>query len=204
MTERWAERASGDAYETSPPRRAAGWIVAAIVLAAVVIVIVSAIRTSSARIAASTSGTAVVGAATIELADGDSERLLLDADDLYPGRVVGGCLEIDYRGSVPVDLRLHAEFTGGSGLDRYVELALDRVPSSRCGAGAVGERAVIWAGRLSALRERSSYPDGLNLTPHPVEDGDRLAVEISARVVDDDRAQGRDTEFSFTIEARPS
>jgi hypothetical protein len=162
----------------------------------------SAVETSSAKVRASTETVGFFSAATVTLDRSDaSAELLFDTAGLYPGKVVTGCVQVVYDGSVPADIRLHGRTVGGSGLDDYVDLTLHTAESSsscRRGAGPPlheGLLADLWL-------DHPDFGQGLVLAD-AAEPGRTLTVWASATVVDDDRAQGLDTEFSIFIEARP-
>lgn len=174
------------------------------------IVVGSAVSTSSARIAATTSSDGLLGAATIALAQPDSAvELLLDADGLFPGVAVEGCVVVEYTGTVPVTLRLHGSRSESSNLDEYVDIELRRLDTDTCptsvsDAAPATAGTEVFSGRLSRLWQlHGSYSRGVDLVP-TMESGDRIAVAATASVVDDNRAQGRTTDFTLTIEARPS
>lgn len=173
------------------------------VLIAALVFAWSAMETSSARVSASTETASFFTAAVVTLHRPDaSAELLFDAAGLYPGLVTSGCVEIVYDGSVPATVRLHGATVGGTGLEDYVEIT---VLVSRSGPGcALDDPATeVFRGRLSDLwRSHADFGDGLPLAS-PARPGDRLAVRVAATVVDDDRAQGLTTDFSFSIEARP-
>ena len=152
---------------------------------------------------ANTESATFLSSATIVLdrAD-DSAELLLDTDGLYPGVVATGCVEIVYDGSVPATVRLHGASVGETGLERYIHMTLE-ASSSGAGCQVSGAGAELFDGRLDELwRRHGDYASGLTLVPS-AEPGERLAIRARAEVVDDNRAQGLVTEFSFHVEARP-
>lgn len=196
---------------TSRGRTGAPWrglLVGAFALAVVVAAIVfvaSAVSTSSARVAATTSSDGLLSTATIALDQpGEAVEFVLDSDGLYPGAVATGCVVVDYTGSIPVDVRLHGAPTT-SGLDRFVDFRLGLLAGTECpdpiDAAAGSER---FAGRLDTFwAQHGSFGRGV-LAGQAVTSGTRIVVVASATVVDDNRAQGRSTDFTLTIEARPA
>ena len=133
-TDRSLPRVSTDATTpTSIVRALVAAVVAVGVFGAAIVVAAKTVSTSSARVAASTSsdGFLTAGTVLLERADG-STSLFFDADDLYPGRVVAGCIALDYAGSVPAAIRLHGDPGVGTGLDAYVDLQLTTLSGDAC------------------------------------------------------------------------
>lgn len=211
-------RASDDARIASSPARGLITGMAAVaLLVAVIVVIANVVSTSSARVAATTSTDGLLTAGTVVLTrSDDSAQLLFDADNLYPGREVRGCVELDYLGSTPATIRLHADAGDGSGLDRYIDLRLavlagDSCPPVEAAAAsssvaptgpAVGRE--LFSGRLARLwRDHPIYASGVTIASD-VAPGDRVVIEAIAVVVDDNRAQGLTTDVVFTFEGRPT
>lgn len=175
------------------------------VLGAAVVLILSAVTTSSARISASTSGSSFFSAGTVDLSQPDTAiDLLFDTDGLYPGLEVSGCVVVAYNGSLPGTVRLHASNGGGTGLERFVELELHDLGTTCDDTGdGPGASASIFSGRLDELWEdHPDYDAGIELMAGMAA-GDRLALGAVAWVIDDNDAQGRVSEFTITIEARP-
>ncbi len=173
------------------------------VLVAASVLVWSAV-TSSARVSGSTSSQGFFEAGTVTLTrPGASAELLFDADGLYPGRVVDGCVEVRYEGSVPAELRLHAVRRGGSSLEDFVEIraVFDRT-SAGCASPSSDPRTVF-EGRLADLWHRHpSFDQGIRLA-QSIEAGELITLSARAEVVDDNAAQGRTTDFSIFVEARP-
>jgi hypothetical protein len=179
------------------------------VLGAALVLVWSAAVTSNARITAMTSGTGFFSAGTVTLERPTSSApLLFDADLLYPGRVVVGCVVIDYQGSLPASVRLHAQRTDGSGLDEYMELRLHRLDRVSCPTDdsapvEADELEEFYAGRMAGLWVR--YPDygsGFVIDPAATT-GTRIVLMAETWVVADDQAQGLTSEFNLVVEARP-
>jgi len=193
----------------SPARALLTAAVALVLLVAVVVVVAKSLSTTSARVSASTAsdGFLSAGEVVLERSD-DSTSLLFDADDLYPGREVRGCVELIYAGSVPAMVRLHADRNSGTGLDSYLDVRLTRLSGGSCEApeGSPDDRSSgeLYRGRLSSLwLDHPAYASGLEVVAS-ASPGARLAVDIVAEVRDDNRAAGLTTEFVFTFEARPT
>ena len=179
----------------------AGSLGAILVLAAAGVVVWSAVSTSSARVAATTSGDSFFAAGEVALNQPDTRvDLLFDDDGLYPGRTVSGCVLVSYDGSLPAEIRLHGRRTSGTGLDDYVDLQV------RLGADCEqhpSEANVVFDGRLANLwTSHGAYDRGVALITS-ARPGDRVAIWAEAALVDDNRAQGLSTTFTLTVEARP-
>lgn len=200
---------SDETVETSLARVATTIVAALGLLVAVAVVVINAVSTTSARVAASTSSDAFLTAGTVVLGrSDDSASLLFDADDLFPGREVRGCAVLEYAGSVPAVVRMHADGGNGTGLDEYVDLRLAVVPGDDCPTSdqplVDREPRALYSGRLDSLwMEHPTYATGVTVATS-MAPGDRLVLEAVAVVVDDNRAAGLTTEFVFTFEARPA
>lgn len=174
-----------------------------VVIGAAIVVVASAISTSSARVTASTTGSSFFAAGTIDLRQPDSAvELLFDTDGLYPGTEATGCVLIEYNGSLPSNVRLHASMQGGTGLEEFVELELRLDEGGSC-EGQAARGALLFAGVLDRLwTNHPAYDRGLELVA-AMAPTERIALHAVARVVDDNAAQGLTTDFTITIEARP-
>lgn len=175
----------------------------AVVLLAIGVFAWNAIETSTARVNATTSTESVFSAGTVDLAQiGTVVDLLFDVDNLYPGREIEGCVEIEYRGSVPADVRLHARSLGGSGLERFVDVQVRLPRAESCDDVGEARGATIYDGRLGNLAiAHGSYATGFQLGEMTT--ADSMVLHVVATLIDDNAAQGLTTEFSMTIEARP-
>ena len=178
-------------------------------LVAAIVVVARTVTTTSARVSASTSSEGFLTAGEVVLTrSDDSATLLFDADNLYPGREISGCVVLFYAGSVPATVRLHADSGDGTGLDSYLGLRLTVLPEGSCPEAdqARDSRSGrdLYQDRLSSLSsDHSTYATGLTVATS-MAPGDRLAIEAVIVVRDDNRAAGLTTEFVFTFEARPT
>lgn len=172
------------------------------VLVAVGVLISSGIRTSRAEVSASTSTNGFLASATVSIDQvGVETELLFNTDLLYPGEASDACVEVEYTGSVPAELRLHGRRIGGSGLDAYVDLSL-WTTSAPCPARP-GNRLPIYEGLLAQVwAGHGNYDTGIPLDTTMLP-GDRLTLMARAELNDAQAAQGRETEFVIVLEARP-
>lgn len=176
-----------------------------VVLGSGAVLVWRAVSTSSARVTATTEGTSTFSAGVVDLTQPDTVvDLLLDADDLYPGIEISGCVEIEYSGSIPATVRLHAADRQGSGLEDYIDLTLVKIAGDACPeADDEPTGTPLFSGRLAALwQTHPDYAAGIPLAADMTE-GERVVIHATATVVDDNRAQGLTTDFAVTIEARP-
>lgn len=174
------------------------------VLGSAVVLVLSAIVTSSARVKATTEGTTFFSAGVVELVQpGTAVELLFDSDGLYPGKELSGCVEVEYRGSIPASVRLHGALHGGSGLELFTNLTVSMAPVASCSSATPAMSQQAFDGLLGDFSAaHPDYATGLVLDPAMLA-GDRLVLLASVSLVDDNRAQGLTTDFAFVIEARP-
>ncbi|MEM9132952.1 MAG: hypothetical protein AAF962_18820 [Actinomycetota bacterium] len=194
------------------PRRLLPALGALAVVVAAVVLVVSAVETSTARLTASTSGGGFFSAGTVVIDQpGVAVDLLFDADLLVPEQVSSGCVVVEYRGSIPAGVHLHGRLLGGTGLEEFVEVRFTELRDDRCPDVVDGDGRPVaadpvsgrYSGRLDAfLTDHGNHDEGLVLDAG-AEAGDRFVVWAEAWLVDDNRAQGRSTEFAVVLEARP-
>jgi hypothetical protein len=160
----------------------------------------SAVATSSARVSATTETTGFFSSGTMELAqDSTAQRFLFDAEGLYPGAAIEGCVEISYTGSLAGTMRAYATPAATTGLDRFVDMTLEVVPT--CASDAPGR--VIYTGSLVEFwQTHDGFAAGLTIEPR-TQTGDTIGLRAVAVVENDNRAQGRVVEFSMLLEVRP-
>ena len=187
----------------STVRRVAPVVAALVVVIAAVVVVVGTISTSSARVSARTTGACFLTAGSVELDRVDSSvELLFDAAGLYPGAEVGGCVDVDYLGSIPADVRLHAALLGGDGLEQFVDFRIQVLPGG-CEVTTTATRSWAFDDSLEQLlRVHATYATAVPLRSSVVA-GDRLGVRAVATLVDGNDSQGLTADFALTIEARP-
>jgi hypothetical protein len=184
-------------------------IVSVMLLGSIGVVAYSAIETSGARVAASTSTEGLLSAGSVVISRPEEPTaLFFDADELYPGAEVRGCVVLRYDGTADATLRISAQPEGGSGLDEYIDLRLVALADNACpDDGEVADTTDardVYDGQLDDFwKQHRDFATGLDLGP-AMSMGDDIAIEATVVVVDDNRAGGLDTVLSFTIEARPT
>ncbi len=189
--------------EEKDGRRWTGALFTLLILGALGVFVWNAVETSSARVNATTSANSVFSAGTVDLAQPNTVvDLLLDANNLYPGTEVEGCVVVEYRGSIPADVRLHARMVGGTGLDEYVDIRVTLPPIDDCDTPIPADSPTIYEGTLDRFwRTHHSYGAGIGLAEMTT--SDFAVLHVAARLQDDNNAQGRTTDFTLTVEARP-
>lgn len=201
-----------DRTETSRPRL--GFVALAVgsllVLGAAFVFVWSGVTTASARISATTSNdSSLITAAVVDLVvDGGAEAastgLLIDAADLYPGRVVERCFEVTYRGTpIGVPVRLFGRSGGGTGLEAYLDTTVEVGVGSSNECEDFDQQRTLFDNTLLELWNRhGSFESGIPLI-EAAQDGSTEWVRITVQVADDNRAQDLTTTFWLTLEARP-
>lgn len=196
-----------DGASTARPERSVAPVLSAVAaFGAIVVVVLSGLSTSSARIAATTDSNGFLSTATIAIdAESSSTELLFDAENLYPGVEIIGCVAFEYSGSAPVELRMASASDGGTGLDEFIEIRLTARPAGICPAlasvGNDGGGELLFDGRLRAFwQTHDSFTSGVPVTTMSA--GDVVAVDAVITMIDDDDAAGRDVQLSFSFEGR--
>ena len=175
-----------------------------VVLASGVVFVWSAVSTSTARVSGTTSGNSFFAAGTVDLAQpGTAVELLFNADGLFPGLEARGCVEIEYGGSIPSSVRLHAKRLGGDGLEDFIDLHIVMATAGDCESADELAGVAVFDGGLGQMwRQHFSYDSAIVLD-REMEASDRLVLQAAAVVLDDNAAQGLTTDFAITVEARP-
>jgi len=175
-----------------------------IVLVSVAVFVWNAVSTSTARVSGTTSGNSFFAAGTVDLAQPDtSVELFFNAEGLFPGLETTGCVEIEYRGSIPSSVRLHARRLGGDGLEDFIDFHIVMARSGDCQNADELAGVAVFDGRLGQMwRQHFSYDTAIVLD-RGMETSDRFVLQAVAVVLDDNAAQGLTTDFAITVEARP-
>ncbi len=189
---------------TSTLRRGRNVAAVLIVSFSAIVFIWNAVVTSSARVNATTSGSSFFEAGTVDLAQpGTAVELLFDASGLFPGVETEACVEIEYRGTIPSSVRMHADRKGGDGLERFIDFQIIMLDAANCSTADAATGEPLYSGLLSDFwRTHSNYDNAIVLDAE-MEETENLVLRAVAGVVDDNAAQGLSTDFSITLEARP-
>ena len=165
-----------------------------------------AVQATAAAFSAQTDNTAnELQAGTVALSDDDAGYALFDGSSLLgPGDVQVACIEVTYSGSLDADVRLYGALTGGTGLEAYLDLTIER------GTGdctAFGTPTEVWGsgdGDLGDfLAAASSFADGVdNWAPAGGGGDDTVPYRFTVGQQDDNAAQGNSTIVNFVWEAQ--
>lgn len=153
-------------------------------------------------------------AGSIALTDNDAGSALFTVQGFTPGDSFIKCIEVDYdsTGGVQSSVRLYGT-TGGSGLDRYLDLRIRRgtMPSTGSSGDCTGftpdaddydgdGAGVIYDSTLEAFGD--DYNSGTHDPAAAWASGDKVVYEITMTVQNDNAAQGLDATQDFAFEAR--
>jgi len=144
-------------------------------------------------------------AGTVALSDNDAGAALFDGSSLLgPGDVQVACIEVTYSGSLDADVRLYGAITGGTGLEAYLDLTIERGTGD---CSAFGTATEVWGsvdGGLDAfLTAASSFANGVdNWAPVGGGVDDTVPYRFTVGQQDNNAAQGMFTLVSFVWEAQ--
>lgn len=144
-------------------------------------------------------------AGTVALSDDDSGSALFDgAGLLAPGDVEVGCIEVTYSGSLDAEIRLYGAVTGGTGLEAYLDVTVERGTGDCSSFGTATE---VWGaadGDLGAfLAAATAYTNGVDSwTPTGGGGDDTVPYRFTITQQDDNAAQGLSSVVGFTWEAQ--
>lgn len=165
-----------------------------------------AVQATAAAFSSQTDNTAnEFQAGTVNLSDADSGFALFDGSTLLgPGDVQVACIEVTYSGSLDAEVRLYGAVTGGSGLEDYLDLTIER------GTGdctAFGTSTEVWGsgdgGLGDFLAATSSFANGVdNWAPTGGGGDETVPYRFSVGQQDDNAAQGKSTTVNFVWEAQ--
>jgi hypothetical protein len=145
-------------------------------------------------------------AGTVTVGDNDSDAAAYDVSNGKPGSTDERCIKVTYSGSLSSTLTLYRSgFTGGTGLDDYVDLAITKGTGDQANCSDFAGSTSVYAGELDAFP--ASFGSGLSLTNGPGNaawnQNDAVTYRVSATLQDDNNAQGLSAgTHSFTWEAR--
>jgi hypothetical protein len=147
---------------------------------------------------------AASGAGIVTLSD-DRQSAMFGMSDLKPGDQQIQDITVKYAGSaIPTEVMLYvspADLTG-SGLEKYLQLTIERGSLSVTDGVEIFSGSVVFSGTLDAFGKlHTSYADGAGLwiVDHP---GESTTFRITVMLQDDNRAQGLDATVAFTWEAQ--
>jgi predicted ribosomally synthesized peptide with SipW-like signal peptide len=145
-------------------------------------------------------------AGTVTIGDNDSDNAAYDVSNAKPGAYEERCVKVTYSGSLTSTVTLYRSgFTGGTGLDDYVDLAVTKGTGDQGDCSDFSGSTSVYAGELDAFP--STYGSGLSLTNGSGNaawsQNDAVTYRVRATLQDDNAAQGLAAgTHSFTWEAR--
>ena len=168
---------------------------------------------NAAYVATTTNPNNSVSAGSVEISDNDSDTALYSVSNRKPGDSVSKCIRVTYTGSLQSTVRFYrSAFTGGTGLEPYLNLKLERADSgtvtdyATC-AGFDSTPTTEYNGTLGALG--TSFTDAAAV---PLEDAaggavwdqnDAVDYKVTATLLDDNGGNGKATgTHAFVWEAQ--
>jgi predicted ribosomally synthesized peptide with SipW-like signal peptide len=145
-------------------------------------------------------------AGTVTVSDNDSGAAAYNVSNAAGGDSAERCIKVTYDGSLSSTLKLYRSgFTGGTGLDDYVDLAITKGTGDQADCSDFSGSTSVFSGELKDVP--ASYGSGLSLTDAADDaswdEDDAVTYRISATLQDDNDAQGLTAgTHSFTWEAR--
>jgi predicted ribosomally synthesized peptide with SipW-like signal peptide len=145
-------------------------------------------------------------AGTVTIGDNDSGNAAYDVSNGKPGSTDERCIKVTYSGSLTSTVTLYrSAFTGGTGLDDYVDLAVTKGTGDQADCSDFSGSTSVYAGELDAFP--SNFGSGLSLTNGAGNaawsQNDAVTYRVRATLQDDNAAQGLAAgTHGFTWEAR--
>lgn len=175
-------------------------------LALLVIASAVAVRSSSAAFTATTANTGNSWeAGSVTLGDDDSDTAMFSVTGMMPGDPEVRCIEVSYSGSLDADVKLYGAITGGTGLEDYIDITVERGTGGSFGdCSGFSASESVYTGTLAGLAtDHTSFADGAG-TWAPVGGGptDAVVYRFTTALQDDVQAQGLATTATFTWEAQ--
>lgn len=144
-------------------------------------------------------------AGTVTLSDDDAGTALFTAPNLAPGDSVIGCIEVTYSGSLDADVRLFGSIAGGTGLEAYLDLEIERGTGT---CAAFGTATTVWSaisdGDLGGfVAAHTGFASGADTwAPGGGAPDDTVPYRFTVSLQDDAGAQGKSATVEFTWEAQ--
>ncbi|OFW62534.1 MAG: hypothetical protein A2135_00930 [Actinobacteria bacterium RBG_16_67_15] len=165
-------------------------------------------RVSNAAFSAPTSTPAnSFAAGDVALADNDSGAALFNTANMAPGDTATGCIEVTYSGSLDAEVRLYGAVAGGTGLEAYLDLEIERGSGS---CAAFGGAIVVWQNSTDGdlgvfLAGHTDFATGVDdWAPVGGGSADMVPYRFTVTLQDDNAAQGESAVVGFTWEAQSS
>jgi hypothetical protein len=143
---------------------------------------------------------------TVTLSSNSASTPIYALTSRSPGDTGQRCVRVTYSGSLASTVRLYrSSFTGGTGLDSYIDLTIARGSGTQTDCSDFSSAATVYSGTLAAFP--SSYATGQSLTnasgSATWSQNDAVTYRITAQLQNNTAAQGLGTgTHSFNWEAR--
>lgn len=149
-----------------------------------------------------------ISASSIQLVDDDSGSAMFTATGMKPGDTLTKCIQVTYNGDItpatPIKLYRNAAFTG-TGLEDYLDLVIE-IGTGGSSASCVGftpSSTLSTGSRLADFESTyTNYASALSTAWTPTGAGQARTFRFSLALQDNNAAQGLNSTFGFTWEAR--
>lgn len=200
--------------------------IALIVFIVALIGSIAAVATWSAFSSTTANQTNQFSTGTLSLTDDDANQALFTMTGLVPGNTKDQCITVDYTGSLTSNVRLYGATTGGTGLNQYLRLKVERgtisggtPPARECsGNGAsftpdsvtytsgngAGANGVLFDANMDQYPTTwaAGIPDAPGGTPEPWTNTEKHVYRFTVTVNNDNNAVNKTHTQSFTWEAQ--
>jgi predicted ribosomally synthesized peptide with SipW-like signal peptide len=145
-------------------------------------------------------------AGTVSISDNDGGTAAYSVSNRKPGDFAESCVRVTYTGSLANTIKLYrSAFTGGTGLDQYVDLAITKGTGTAADCSDFSGSTSVYSGTLNALG--SNWAGGTALTNGSNQaswsQNDAVTYRVRATLQDNNAAQGLATgTHSLVFEAQ--
>jgi outer membrane biosynthesis protein TonB len=166
-------------------------------LAASTVLLGTSIAYATGEVGSPKSASSVTTAAAgVQLVDDDGDRPMFDLPAMAPGETASSCIAVTNTSTVPVELRLHTARTGT--LQSFMRLDVERgtqksATSKSC--DGFQPTATVWSGALNEF----PAPGQAGVADGSLAAGARRVYRYTASVIDDNAAQDRSANVSFSF-----
>jgi len=144
---------------------------------------------------------------SVVLTDNDAGVAMFNVGNMAPGDTATGCLEVTYSGSLDADVRVFGAIAGGTGLEAYLDLEIDR-GSGTC--AAFGTATAVWDNATDGdlgvfLAGHTNFATGRDTwAPTGGAPNDTVPYRFIVTLQDNNSAQAKSSTVGFTWEAQNS
>lgn len=165
-----------------------------------------AVQSTSAAFSASTGNTGNSwSSGDVALSDDDAGTAMFSVSNMAPTQVSTRCIAVSYSGSLNANVRLYGAISGGTGLEDYLDLTVERGSGgsfASC-AGFVSAETVYTGTLAGFTAAHTSYATGAGTwAPTGGAPVDAMTYRVVVTLQDDDAAQGLASTASFTWAAQ--